>query len=172
MSEVYIRTATKEDAGLIADLSRKTFYETFAPLNTKEDMEIFMKERFSKKILMAEVGAPNNIFLIAYIDGKIAGYARLREDNNPPPLQGLPTMEIARIYADTAFIGKGIGKALMQKAIDIATAKEKKLVWLGVWEKNQRAIDFYIRWGFDKFSDHEFILGNDVQNDWLMKRNL
>ena len=134
-----------------------------------------MNESFNKELLMAEVSAPGNIFLLAY-PGKeskeVIGYARLRENNNPDALKGLPTLEIARIYVVTNSIGKGVGKALIQRSLSIAKEKGKEIVWLGVWEKNQKAIDFYTSWGFEKFGDHQFILGDDVQNDWLMKKKL
>ena len=175
MDGIFIRIATKKDAELIANISRETFYNSFAPVNTKKNMDKFMKESFDKKKLMAEVGAPGNIFLLAYpgneVNSKVIGYARLREDNNPNALKGLPTLEIARIYVVTNSIGKGVGHALMEKSLAIAKEKGKQVVWLGVWEKNKTAIDFYTKWGFEKFSDHEFILGDDVQNDWLMKRS-
>ena len=69
-------------------------------------------------------------------------------------------------------IGKGVGSALMNKCIDIAREKDYHTVWLGVWEHNHRAIEFYTRWGFEKFAEHDFILGNDVQKDWLMKKDI
>lgn len=169
---INVRLATKHDAELIADMSRQTFYDTFASQNTKEDIDKFMNEQFTRKALIEEVGAKNNIFLLAYDEGKPVGYARIRENNNPPSLGSSNAMEIARIYAATNAIGKGIGKMLMQKCIEIAKARNRELVWLGVWEKNQRAIDFYTKWGFEKFADHDFVLGNDVQKDWLMKKKL
>lgn len=169
---ITVRLATKQDAGLIADMSRQTFYDTFASQNTKEDMDKFMNEQFTRETLMEEVGAENNIFLLAYDEEQPVGYARIRENNNPPSLGTSNAIEIARIYAATTAIGKGIGKVLMQKCIEISKARDRELVWLGVWEKNQRAIDFYIKWGFEKFADHDFVLGNDVQKDWLMKKTL
>ena len=69
-------------------------------------------------------------------------------------------------------IGKGVGKKLMQTCHDIARQKGKKILWLGVWKENHRAIDFYKSWGFEIFGDQEFILGDDVQTDWLMKKDL
>jgi ribosomal protein S18 acetylase RimI-like enzyme len=169
---ITIRIATKENAELIADMSRQTFYETFAADNTKEDMDKFMNEQFTKEMIMQEVGAENNIFLLAYDTEHPVGYARIRENNNPPSLGTSNAIEIARIYTATNLIGKGIGKALMQKCIEIAKAGNRQFVWLGVWEKNQRAIEFYKKWGFEKFSEHDFMLGNDVQKDWLMKKNI
>ena len=169
---ITIRIATKKDAELIADMSRQTFYETFAAENTKENMDKFMNEQFTRETLIEEVGAGNNIFLLAFDGEQPVGYARIRENNNPPSLGTANAIEIARIYAATHAIGKGIGKVLVQKCIEIAKAGSRELVWLGVWEKNQRAIEFYKKWGFEKFAEHDFILGNDVQKDWLMKKKI
>lgn len=170
--DLTIRYATENDAVLIADISRQTFYETFAPVNTKEDMELFMNVQFTKGRLMLEVGQPGNIFLLAYRDKEIAGYVKLRDTRLPKGLGSKNAMEIARLYAMPAMIGKGVGKALMQKSIDIALEKEKDTVWLGVWKENKKAIDFYTGWGFTIFGECDFILGNDLQKDWLMKKKL
>lgn len=166
---ITIREATATDAEAIADLSRQTFYETFAPHNTEADMEKFMTEQFTREALIAEVGAPGNMFLLALDNDEPAGYARLRESEKDKTLHQI---EIARLYAATKRIGKGVGKALMQACIDVARAQQKKTIWLGVWEKNHRAIQFYTAWGFEKVGEHDFVLGNDVQHDWLMEKVL
>src|SRR5688500_6032073 len=160
-----IRYATENDAALVADISRQTFYQTFAPLNTKADMDIFMNVQFTRGRLILEVGQPENIFLLAHKDEEIAGYVKLRETKLPKGLDSKNAMEIARLYAMPAMIGKGIGKALMQKSIDIALEKKKDTVWLGVWKENKKAIDFYTKWGFTIFGECDFILGNDLQKD-------
>lgn len=167
-----IRIATPEDALMIAELSRRTFYDTFASGNTPEDMEKFMNEQFTFDALVQEVSAPENVFIIAEWGNEVAGYARMRESAAPPSLEDLPSIEIARIYALQTMIGKGVGNALMKKCVEIAFNMGKRVVWLGVWEKNQRAIQFYNRWGFEKFDEHDFVLGNDVQRDWLMRKML
>ena len=169
---VTVRIATMKDAELIADMSRQTFFDSFAKENTMENMDKFMNEQFTKDTLMKEVGAERNIFLLAYDGTEPVGYVRMRENNIPPELGTDQAIEVARIYAVQTAIGKGIGRTLMQKCIDIAREKKHHTIWLGVWEHNQRAIDFYTRWGFEKFADHDFILGNDVQKDWLMKRKV
>lgn len=167
-----IRYATKEDAALIADISRQTFYDTFAADNTKENMDKFLKEQFTKGRLMLEVGAQENSFLLAYSDDKVAGYVKLREGKVQAELKGLAAIEIARIYVVKEFLGKGVGASLMQACFDIANQKSKQVIWLGVWEKNKRAIDFYLKYAFEKFGECDFLLGDDVQHDWLMKKTL
>lgn len=167
-----IRRATPDDAVLIADISRQTFYETFAPDNLKENMDKFLNEQFTRGKLILEVGAKENVFLLAYAEREVAGYAKLRDAQVPFSLKNKKALEVARIYAMQLHIGKGVGHMLMQSSIDVAMEKEKEVLWLGVWEKNRRAIDFYTRWGFEKFDETDFLLGNDVQRDWLMKKSL
>ena len=166
-----VRYATHADAALIADISRQTFYDTFAPDNTKADMDKFLSEQFTRGALLTEPAMKEHTFLLAYADDMVAGYAKLRDGKKPLPVTG-PAIEIARLYAVKEFIGKGVGRLLMQACIDEATLKQKQTIWLCVWEKNQRAIDFYTAWGFEKFGVCDFILGHDVQQDWMMKKEL
>jgi len=170
--DLTVRYAINEDAGLIADVSRQTFYETFAADNRKEDMDKFLCEQFTKGKLMMELGSPENTFLLAYYGNEVAGYVKLREAKQPAKLSNSKALEIARIYAITNMIGKGVGNLLMQRSISIANEKGKEVIWLGVWEKNIRAINFYKKWGFEKFDVSDFLLGDDLQCDWLMKKTL
>lgn len=171
--------ATAADAGLIADLSRRTFHDAFAAHNTPENMHKFMTEQFTREGLMEEVLASPSMFILAEIMREPAGYARLRSSapaSGPAAasqaLTGLPSIEIARIYALQSMLGKGVGHALMARCIAVAGELGRKVVWLGVWEHNQRAIEFYRRWGFEKFGEHDFLLGDDLQKDWLMRKAL
>ena len=168
----FIRTATREDAQMIAEVSHQTFYDSFIADNRPEDMEKFLTQQFTKGKLMLEVGSSDCIFLLAYQGEELAGYVKLRDARVPKSVGSIRALEIARLYAVKEWIGKGVGKALMQVSIDQAQAMGKDTVWLGVWEKNQRAIDFYTRWGFEKFDETDFLLGDDVQRDWLMKRKV
>lgn len=172
MGKLVIRYALPAEASLIADISRQTFYETFAESNTAEDMEKFMNEQFSRDTLIKETEEPGSIFLLAYDDAEPIGYAKMRDGEKHSEFNGFTSIEIARIYALKKSIGKGVGRELMQKCISIAREMNRDIIWLGVWEKNERAIQFYRKWGFEKFSEHEFILGSDVQTDWLMYKRL
>src|SRR5215203_403705 len=144
-----IRYATTNDARLIADISHQTFYDTFSSNNSHEDMHKFLNEQFTKGKLMMEVGAKENVFLLAYDQHEVAGYAKLRDSRVPSSLKNKKAMEVARLYALTHKIGKGVGAALMKKSIDVAKEYGKEVLWLGVWEKNRRAIEFYNKWGFE-----------------------
>ncbi|MBI2275325.1 MAG: GNAT family N-acetyltransferase [Bacteroidetes bacterium] len=168
---VQIRLAEAGEAELVAEISRETFYDTFAVHNTVADMDKFMAEQFSKEQLVEEFSQAGHCFFLAWVDDIPAGYIFLKNKSHQA-LGPVSAMEISRLYVRKPFIGKGIGKSLMQKAIAFAEQEQKEWIWLGVWEHNQPAIDFYTAFGYEKFSEHEFILGDDVQLDWLMKRSL
>jgi ribosomal protein S18 acetylase RimI-like enzyme len=172
MTTVFIRYADPSDAMMIADISRTTFFDSFSSQNTKENIDKFMSVQFNREALMKEVGAEGNIFLLAFEGEELLGYVRMRESENPAGLGEADSIEIARIYVTRQSIGKGVGKALMKRCIDIAVEKGKEIIWLGVWEHNQRAIEFYTKSGFEKFGEHIFMLGDDPQTDWLMKKGL
>lgn len=167
-----IKIATLDDAAVIADLSRQTFFETFAASNTKEDMDLFMSTDFNKQKLMNELALPGNIFLLASENETPVGYVRMVESASKKEFNGCSAIEIARIYTTKERLGSGVGKLLMQESLKIAADWNKEIVWLGVWEKNERAISFYKKWGFEKFGEHDFLLGNDRQSDWLMMKKL
>ena len=170
---IQISVAGKRDAATIADLSRRTFYDTFAPHNTPENMDLFLNTQFTRKQLMEQVGAPGNTFLLARLGNEPVGYARLFEGTElPREITGTKTIEVARIYAEQHVIGNRVGKTLMEASIDLARQKGIQWIWLGVWEHNHRAIAFYEKMGFTIFDRHIFLLGQDVQYDWWMKRRI
>ena len=172
MPEFLVRYATGDDADMIADLSRKTFYETFGYVNTKENMDKFMNEQFTREKLVKEVNEPGNTFLLAFDGDNPVGYVRMREGQKFPQFGNKDSIEIARIYAVNTYIGTGVGQQLMRQCIFIAKELKKEIIWLGVWEKNSRAIAFYRKWGFEKFAEHNFLLGDDLQIDWLLMKKL
>ncbi len=172
MQKVHSRIATIEDAAILAEISRVTFYDTYHAYNTKEDMDLFLLKHFSLDAVINELNSPKNIFLFVYVDEQLSGYAKLSVANTPEQLKDFTILEIARIYSIKEKIGKGIGKILIDECINIARQKNKQMIWLGVWKQNPRAIAFYEKNGFEIFGEQDFILGKDVQQDWLMKRSL
>ncbi len=170
MPSIVIKTAKEDQSALIANLSWQTFFDTYHQQNSKEDMEIILKQHFCKEAVQKELDDPSNIFLLAYLGRQVVGYAKLSDSKSPKNIKE-NTIEIARIYSVKEKIGSGVGKALIKQCIAIAEERKKEMIWLGVWEQNQRAIQFYRRFGFEKFGEQSFMLGNDKQNDWLMKKS-
>lgn len=172
MTEVVIRQATEKDAALIASISRETFRDTFAEQNTPDNMEQFMEKQFSTAMLMEELFDPLNVFFLAFSDNEPVGYVKMKPGAHAELPDTVNAIEICRLYARKKMIGKGVGKSMMMHAVQYANDRMFKTIWLGVWEHNKRAIEFYRAFGFEKFSAHDFVLGTDVQRDWLMMKLL
>ena len=143
-----IRYGNIDDAKMLSELGAKTFYDTFAKDNTPENMAAHLKKSFSPEIQLAELANPDHIFLIVEDESQAIGYAQLILNSQEEFITGTSPLEVRRIYAAQEYIGKGVGKSLMQAAIREAEQRGCDSVWLGVWEKNPRAIEFYKRWGF------------------------
>jgi ribosomal protein S18 acetylase RimI-like enzyme len=164
---IQIAPFLSSEADLLADISRTTFAETFAPANTPEDMAIFMEQQFTSEHLKAEMGKPGYLHLLARYNGAPAGYLFLKKHSHPQ-LQQTEALEISRIYSLQSFQGKGVGKAMMEYALQYAKENGLPTVWLGVWKENAKALAFYTGFGFRIFGETDFMLGNDLQKDWLM----
>lgn len=82
------------------------------------------------------------------------------------------SLEVERIYIGKEYYGKGVGQLLLDFALQIAKQQQMDYVWLGVWEENYRAIQFYLKNRFITFDKHVFMLGEEVQNDFMMKLEL
>lgn len=169
---IRIRTAGSTDNTLLAELGARTFFNTFADANSAEDMAAYLAASFSPQIQAAELADPANTFLIADVDGAAAGFAHLRFGPAPLARGGTRPLEIARIYADTAWIGRGVGSALMAAALEFAANHGCDICWLGVWEQNPRAIAFYKKWDFAIAGTQIFKLGQDQQVDYVMVRDV
>ena len=167
-----IRYGTIHDAEMLSELGAKTFSETFAKDNTPENIEAYLKASFSPEIQLKELSNPENIFLIIESENIPIGYAQLIMNSSDSAILRTKPLEIRRIYATQEYLGKGVGKELMQSTIDEARKRGCDCVWLGVWEKNQRAIAFYKKWGFREVGTHLFSVGDDPQNDYVMELEL
>jgi ribosomal protein S18 acetylase RimI-like enzyme len=173
MNGVVIREATLEDAPLLADLAARLFQQTFAPMNTPEDMEFYLAGAFSKELQSMELGDPNRATVLAFDDaGTAIGFAMMRRGSRSEGVVAERPVEIQRIYADRSMHGRGLGSRLMNSCVEQARAWNGDLLWLAVWEENARAIAFYKRSGFEVVGVQDFVLGSDVQHDLVMGRPL
>ena len=164
------RAAQPDDAALLAQLGATTFAETFESANTPEDFAAYMAAAFGEEIQRAELEDPDTTVFFAERGGEAVGYVMLREGRAPSSVAADDTLQIARLYARRLTLGSGVGAALMQCALAEAAGRGKDAVWLGVWERNARAIAFYQRWHFKTVGNHQFQLGSDNQTDLIMAR--
>ncbi len=172
MENINIVSVTLNDLDQLQQIGRQTFFETFSAENTEEDINKYLKEGFSIEKLANELNDKNAEFYFAELDSKIIGYLKLNFGPSQTELKDDKALEIERIYVLKEFHGKNVGQLLYEKAIQIARQTNADYVWLGVWEQNPRAINFYRKNGFVEFDKHIFKLGNDEQIDIMMRLQL
>ena len=153
-------------------LSIQTFFETFASVNTKENLRLYLEMEFAKEKMKKEFYNIDSEFYIARLENKSIGYLKINFGKVQTELKENNGMEVERIYVLKDFLGKNVGQLLFDKALEIAKEKKMDYLWLGVWERNLRAIRFYEKNGFSKFDTHLFKVGKDEQTDIMMKRQL
>ncbi|MBW8325979.1 MAG: GNAT family N-acetyltransferase [Prolixibacteraceae bacterium] len=172
MENLDIKQVTQNDIDQLQKIGRQTFSETFSSVNTEENMTKYLDEYFSVEKLTAEFNNKSSEFYFATIGKNVIGYLKLNFGQAQTELQDGNALEIERIYVLKEFHGKGVGQLLYDKALQIARQKNVDYVWLGVWEENRRAINFYTKNGFVEFDKHIFKLGNEEQTDKMMKLSL
>ena len=156
----------------LARIGRATFIATFAEGNDPTELRAYLDRAFSIGQLEIEAKRDGSTFYFARSGKDILGYLKLNlGDAQTESLDG-ENLEIERIYVDARAQGKGVGKVLFDFAIKVARQAQLDAVWLGVWEKNLKAIEFYKRQGFVPFGEHAFAIGNDIQRDILMRIDL
>jgi diamine N-acetyltransferase len=156
----------------LRELSIKTFRDAFAAVNTEKNMDLYMNASFNESRLRDELATPTAHFYFCRFDSKPIGYMKLNFAPSQTDINDPISLEVERIYVRQEFQNLKAGQFLLNKAIEIAIANQLKYLWLGVWEHNVRAINFYNKHGFQRASTHSFMLGTDHQIDIIMKRML
>ena len=167
-----IRRATGADAGLLAELGERTFYDTFADSTTPADMAEYLSASFNVEMQAAELADADATFFVAETDGAASGYAKLHAGEAESCVTGRHPIELARLYVGREWFGRGVGPALMRACVEEARRAGHLTMWLGVWEHNARAQAFYRKWGFRVTGEHVFPVGSDPQIDLIMERDL
>jgi len=172
MANIYTTKVSLNDIDQLQRIGRLTFSETFSSANTEANMIKYLEKEFSKEKLTYELSNKNSEFYFAVLENSIIGYLKLNFGQSQTELKDSKSLEIERIYVLKEYHGKNVGQILYDKAIQIAKQININYVWLGVWGKNPRAINFYKKNGFVEFDKHIFKLGNDEQTDIMMKLQL
>ena len=165
---MHIRPGTIQDAAALAGFAARTFAETFADDTSAADMRAHVSHTYGVVQQTAELTSPAVLTLLAEADGRLVGYAQVRRGPAPPCVQPADAIELHRFYVDTPAHGTGVAQRLMAAVYEAAWAKGAGHLWLGVWERNMRAIRFYTKCGFVDVGSHDFVLGTDRQTDRVM----
>lgn len=169
---ITIRQCNLEDVLELQKVGYETFDETFRHQNSSENMDTYLAKAFDLDQVKKEVSNSMSQFYLAYLEDKVAGYLKINIGDAQSEEMGNTALEIERIYVHRLFQQRGIGRCLFNKALDIAVQGNKDKLWLGVWEKNQKAIAFYEKLGFIQIGTHAFYMGDEEQIDFIMVKDL
>jgi diamine N-acetyltransferase len=169
---INLKKCTLEDSRKLQEISYETFHETFKHQNSPENMNAYLERAFNLKQLEKELSNISSQFFFIYFNNEVAGYLKVNTDDDQSEEMGDESLEIERIYIKNEFQKHGLGKYLLNKAIEIAMESNIKKIWLGVWEKNENAIAFYKKMGFVQIGAHSFYMGDEEQIDFIMTKTL
>ncbi|MGE6540756.1 GNAT family N-acetyltransferase [Bacillus luti] len=169
---INMKKCTLEDLRKLQEISYETFNETFKHQNSPENMNTYLENAFNLKQLEKELTNISSQFFFIYFNNEVAGYLKVNTNDAQSEEMGDESLEIERIYINSRFQKHGLGKYLLNKAIEIAMEHNKKKIWLGVWEKNENAIAFYKKMGFVQTGAHSFYMGDEEQVDFIMTKTL
>ena len=172
MMKLQFRQCTIEDLNILCEFSKNMYYETFKEMCSPEDMEAYLSEAFDPEKIRGEQENPHSSFYFLLADDQLVGYIKLNEAEAQSDLNDPDSLELERIYVSGTVQGTALGSYLMKQAVEIAGQQAKKYLWLGVWEKNTRAIAFYHKHGFYEIGTHTFVMGDDIQTDYIMRKDL
>ena len=172
MEEIQVKKIDINNVEALQQIARQTFSETFTDHNSVENLNKYLDEKFSIEKLSSELSNPLSSFYFAQLGEAVVGFLKTNTGNAQTELKDLNAFEIERIYVLQAYHGKKVGQILFEKALEEARKTTCSYIWLGVWENNHRAINFYSKNGFEKFDTHIFKLGDEEQLDWMMKLDL
>jgi len=169
---INIKHCTIEDLSILQEISCETFIETFKDQNSAENMNTYLERAFNVKQLEKELSTVSSQFFFIYFNHEVSGYLKVNTLDSQSENMGEDTLEIERIYVRNKLQKQGLGKYLINKAIEIAEEQKKNQIWLGVWEKNENAIAFYQKLGFVQAGSHSFFMGDEEQIDLIMIKSL
>jgi GNAT superfamily N-acetyltransferase len=151
-------------------LAARTFRETFAADNRPEDIARHEAEAYGQTQQSRELADPDIVTLLVHSDDLLIGFAQLRRGPVPACVKDDAPIELWRFYIAKEWHGQGIAQALMHRVADDARRAHALTLWLGVWERNERAKAFYRKCGFTDVGSHVYMVGTDAQTDRIMTR--
>jgi diamine N-acetyltransferase len=171
-SSVLVEKADESKHQLLATLGRQAFLDAFAAYSKESDMNDYLNQAFHPELIRSQLADYRVTYFIAYVNHEPAGYAKLKRNSTVPELEGKNVIQLERIYALGRFLNRGVGKILMENCMRVARDENFQAIWLGVWQKNARAIQFYEKWGFKKIGFKQFVIGGEVNDDFVMALEL
>ncbi|HEY9107888.1 MAG TPA: GNAT family N-acetyltransferase [Roseateles sp.] len=165
LTPCFIQPATPADAAALAAFAAQAFADTYRGLDDEQEIADYVAEHFRPEVLAAVIANPACTTLLARVDGQLAGYAILRDKPAPACVTTGEPLQLWRLYLGQRFIGQGLGARLMAAVQAEARRRGAGTLWLGVYDRNVRAVEFYRRFGFAQVGTDQFLFGGRLYDD-------
>lgn len=161
-----ISQLTKDDIFIVNKLANDIWPDAFKDILEPEQIEYMLEWMYNVNTLTEQVQTGHLYYMITE-DGVPKGFIGLE-----PNFPDVGTLRIHKLYVDTKSHGKGLGKALLEKGIEIGKEMDVATVNLTVNRYN-KAVDFYKSQGFKIVEEVDINIGKGYfMNDYIMVREL
>ena len=167
-----LRKCTNADIEELIAIGRQTYYDTVHASNSDEIMYAYLDTAFTHDKIAKELQKNQSHFYFLYDNDLLVAYMKVNFSPDQSDLNTPNSLELERIYVQKTHKRQGYGQHLLDSAITIGKENNCATIWLGVWENNTAALTFYKKSGFKIFDQHNFQMGDDLQIDYLLKKDL
>ena len=154
--KIAIIRATKNDFKLLADIGKQTFIESHGESASKSDIDSYINEKYSFEEFQKELSDTENIYHIINYEDKAIGFSKIILNSATPNIENNNVTKLERIYILKEFYNLKMGLELMNFNIELSKSNNQVGMWLFVWIENVRAINFYMKNGFEIIGSHDF----------------
>ncbi|CAH0149318.1 MULTISPECIES: GNAT family N-acetyltransferase [unclassified Chryseobacterium] len=166
-----IRQAIPEDAPHIALLGRVTFTETFSEyFRDTQDLFDYYEQTFAVSKIKASIKNNNNKYWIVFWNELPIGYAKLKVHSTSEFIGSSTVSQLQKIYVLKEFLDKKAGKVLMEELMSSFNTSDQTHIWLSVLHSNERALHFYYKNGFSKVGEHQFSIGKEIFDFFVLSK--
>jgi ribosomal protein S18 acetylase RimI-like enzyme len=167
---VKVIRADVTNAAIVATIGKKAFRHAFENLfKSREELTEYLEFTYDPVKLTRSIRKENNVYLLAFLDGKAVGFAKLKKHSLNDLIESPVQMELQKIYVLSEYQGRSVGTALMQEVKNIAIDGKPDCIWLDTYISNDKAIQFYAKNGYRKIGNYFFTIGSQTFEYFVME---
>lgn len=160
---ILLRKAKEKDISTISNLAEQIWPQTYSAYISETQLRFMLDKMYNQVELLSQL-QNGHVFLIASENGKnvgFAGFSIIEPKNN--------RYKLHKLYVLPEMQGKGVGKTLMNKVINLVIHEGGKTLQLNV-NRNNSAKHFYLKAGFNIKETVNIDIGNGFfMNDYVME---
>ncbi len=163
-----IRSGRPEDDRLLSVLATQVWLHTYATEGIDETIARYVLSELTAEKYRRLLGDPATRVLVAERGGSLVGFCVVKFGVKCPATGARSAAELQTLYVQEHFIGQGIGARLLDSAEATSREQAEPALWLAVYARNRRAIDFYAHRGYTRVGTSYFILGDERHENHVL----